>query len=193
MSKGEETRRKILETAASQASVRGLLAVSLSDVAGATGLSKSGVFKHFQAKEALHQALLEQVMATFTERVWLPVKPLPRGRERLEAVFEHWLDWVGDQDSIGGCGLTAFSIELDDQPGPLRDLLKSQQLRWHATLALQFAALTDPPLAEAQANQAAFEMKSIVLGYGHSRRLLDDESARGMAKAAFRALLERLA
>jgi hypothetical protein len=87
----------------------------------------------------------------------------------------------------------AFSIELDDQPGPLRDLLKEQQLRWHMTLAREFGFLREPSLDEAVANQAAFEMKSVVLGYGHSRRLLDDGSARTMARNAFTALLERLA
>ena len=41
------------------ASVRGLAAVSLNDIAGAVGLSKSGVFKHFGDKEDLHLAVLE--------------------------------------------------------------------------------------------------------------------------------------
>ena len=36
-------------------------------------------------------------------------------------------------------------------------------------------------------------MKSLVLGYNHSRRLLDDDSARAGARAAFQGLLERCA
>ena len=119
--KGDLTRQKILETAADQAAVRGLAAVSLGDVADAVGMSKSGVFKHFQAKEALQQALIEQVTGRFVEHVWTPAEALPSGKARLEVIFERWLEWVEHEASAGGCGLLAFAIELDDQPGPLRD------------------------------------------------------------------------
>ena len=34
-----------------------------------------------------------------------------------------------------------------------------------------------------------FQFKGLVLAYGHSRRLLDDETARGQATAAYRALV----
>ena len=189
MAKGDLTRQRILETASEQAAVRGLAAVSLGDVADAVGMSKSGVFKHFQAKEALQQALIEQVTDRFVEHVWRPAEPLPQGAARLKVIFDRWLDWVEHECSCGGCGLLAFAIELDDQPGPLRDFLKDQQLRWHRTVAREFAATRDPPLSHEEAGQRAFLMKSILLGYNHSRRLLDDEHARTMARAAFERLL----
>ena len=53
MRKGEATRERILEEAARQAAARGLGGVSLNDVAGAVGISKSGLFKHFDSKEAM--------------------------------------------------------------------------------------------------------------------------------------------
>ncbi len=190
MSKGDLTRERILDEAAEQASVRGLSGVSLGDVAGGVGLSKSGVFKHFQAKDGLQQALLERVMERFTEKVWKPAEPLPPGAARLNVIVDRWLDWV-DGESRGGCSLTAFAIELDDQPGPLRDFLKAQQLRWHKALAREFAATREPPLSREEAWQRAYEFKALMLGYSHSRRLLDDEQARTMMLAAFRALLER--
>ena len=187
--KGDVTRQKILEVATEQAAVRGLAAVSLGDVADAVGMSKSGVFKHFQAKEALQQALLEQVTGRFVEHVWKPAEALPPGKARLDVIFERWLEWVEREASAGGCGLLAFAIELDDQPGPLREGLKEQQLRWHRTIAKEFAATHAPPLTHEDASQRAFLLKSILLGYNHSRRLLDDEEARAMAHAAYRRLL----
>jgi len=47
--KGEATRARIVDEAARQAAVRGLTGVSLADVADAIGLSKSGLFKHFDS------------------------------------------------------------------------------------------------------------------------------------------------
>jgi hypothetical protein len=132
-------------------------------------------------------------MGAFTERVWRPAEGLPKGEPRLRRLFEDWLEWVGDETSAGGCGLLAFSVELDDQPGALRERLKDQQLLWHRTLTSEFAATRQPPVSRERAAQAAFELKSIVLGYNHSRRLLEDEQARAMARSAFEALLARQA
>ena len=87
----------------------------------------------------------------------------------------------------------AAGAELDDQPGPLRDLLQARQSRWTRTLTREFQALRDPPLSEPQARLAAFQMKSFVLGHNENRRLLEDADARGLADAAFRDLLDRTA
>ena len=194
MGKGDETRERIVSEAARQGSVRGVAAVSLADVADAVRLSKSAVFKHFQSKDALQMAVLESIVGRFTERVWAPAQALPPGRARLEAVFERWLDWVdGESTNTAGCGLMTAQIEFDDQPGPFRDYLKSQQVLWHRTLAHEFAALREPPLSREEADLAAFEMKSMALGYNHSRRLLDDETARRVARRSFEALVARAA
>ncbi len=193
MAKGDLTRKRILTEAAEQATVRGLSAVSLMDVAEQVGLSKSGVFKHFQSKEALQQALVESVIAQFEERVWRPAEALPRGEPRLRVVVERWLDWVDGEISRGGCGLTAFAIELDDQPGPLRDHLRWQQTLWQKIMTSEFARLREPPIDRGIADQAAFELKAMVLGYNHHKRLLDDAQARAMVMRAFEALLQRTA
>ena len=194
MGKGEDTRERIVTEASRQGSVRGVAAVSLADVADAVGLSKSAVFKHFQSKDALQMAVLESIVARFAERVWKPAEPLPPGRARLDVIFERWLDWVdGESTNTAGCGLMTAQIEFDDQPGPFRDYLKGQQVRWHKTLAHEFAALRDPPLPKEEADLAAFEMKSLALGYNHSRRLLDDETARRVARRSFDALVQRAA
>ena len=194
MGKGEESRERIVAEAARQSSVRGVSAVSLADVADSVGLSKSAVFKHFQSKDALQMAVLEAIVARFSERVWKPAETLPPGRARLDVIFERWLDWVdGESTNTAGCGLMTAQIEFDDQPGPFRDYLKGQQVRWHRTLAHEFAALRDPPLPREDSDLAAFEMKSVALGYNHSKRLLDDETARAIARRSYQALVARTA
>lgn len=192
MAKGDLTRQRILKEAADQASVRGLTAVSLSDVAEAVGLSKSGVFKHFDSKEALQGALIEGVLSRFVEAVWTPAETLPPGAPRLRAVFERWLDWI-EGGASGGCPITPFIVELDDQPGPLRDNLRWQQSVWGRMLRHEFEALRNPPVDRDTAAQAAFELLSITLGYHHRGRLLNDAGARKMAVHAFEQLVQRTA
>lgn len=192
MAKGEVSRDRIIAAAADRASVRGLAGVSLMDVAEAVGMSKSGVFKHFDSKEALQAAVVSSVLDRFVDAVWRPGLSLPSGGERLRAVLGRWLDWI-DEGASGGCPITPFVVELDDQPGPLRDDLRWQQSLWGKMLSNEFRALRDPPLDREAGAQAAFELLSITLGYHHRRRLLNDAGARAMAERAFEALVERTA
>lgn len=192
MRKGEATKARIVAEAGRMASVKGLGAVSLNDIAEAVGLSKSGVFKHFSDKDDLHLAVLDATVERFLALVWTPALKKSPGRERIEFVFERWLDWVEAEGGPGGCPFMQASIEFDDQPGPVRDFLRDMHLKWAGTLTAEMKALASPPLPEAKAEQAVFDMKSYVMGFNQQRRLLDDERARNLALGAFRDLLDRL-
>ena len=186
--KGESTHARLIDEAMAQVTVRGLAAVSLADVAGAAGVSKSAVLKHFQSKEALQAEVVDAMIARFTAAVWAPAEPLAQGREWLDRIFQGELDWIDGEDRPGGCPLKAAAIELDDQPGPLRDTLKDSQILWAKTLKREFRTLK--PDADSVALEIlVFQFKGIVLAYGHSRRLLDDDTARAQATAAYRALV----
>jgi len=189
--KGDVTRARILDEAARQVAARGLTAASLGDVAVAVGLSKSGLFKHFDSKEAMQLAVVEQVQQRFTDFIWKPAQDLPHGRPRLEAVFDRWLDWSESEWSEHGCPIVSLSVELDDQPGPLRDQLQKGMMQWRRTLVREFMAMRDPPLSEPEAQSGYFQMKSFVLGHSEARRLMGDPDARRSARAAFHALLDR--
>jgi AcrR family transcriptional regulator len=191
MRKGEATRLRILDEAARQAALRGLADVSLADVADAVGLSKSGLFKHFDSKEAMQMAILEQVMDQFIAFIWAPAEPRPAGRARLEKVFERWLDWAENEWPLSGCPVIAMSVELDDQPGPLRDYLQGRLQRWREFMIAEVAALRSPPLPTREAQTAYFQMRSFVLGHSEARRMMGDTDARRSAFAAFNALIER--
>ena len=165
MRKGDATRARILEETARQAALRGFGAVSLNDVAEAVGLSKSGLFKHFESKEAMELVALEQEFDRFVEFVWTPAEALPPGRARLEAIFERWLDWSEVEKAAGGCLIMAASIELDDQPGPLRDLLQKRVRQWRRTLAREMQALCAPPLSD---DEVAKVIEGIIASTGAS-------------------------
>jgi AcrR family transcriptional regulator len=189
--KGEATRARILEEATRQAALRGLTGVSLADVADAAGLSKSGLFKHFDSKEDMHLAVVQMVTDRFRDIVWTPAADLPCGRARLEKVFGLWLHWCEEDWAESGCPLMQLSVELDDQPGPLQDLLRKQLQAFRKTVTREFLWLRDPPLSEAEAQAAYFQMKSFILGHSDSRRMMGDDDAKRSANAAFDALLDR--
>lgn len=192
MRKGQATQARIVAEAGRMASVKGLAAVSLNDIAEAVGLSKSGVFKHFGDKEDLHLAVLDATVERFLALAFTPALKIAPGRKRLEFIFERWLDWIDTEGGPGGCPFLQASVEFDDQPGRVRDFLQQLHRRWGKTLTAEVRALTDPPLPPERVDQAVFDMKSYVMGFNQQRRLLDDARARALARAAFAALLDRL-
>jgi hypothetical protein len=131
------------------------------------------------------------VLAHFNTFTWTPAADLPPGRARLETVFDRWLDWAESEWPDVGCPITALSVELDDQPGLLRDRLQAGLGRWRKTMVREMRALRDPPLSESEAQAAYFQMKSFVLGHSDARRMMGDADARRSAHAAFHALLDR--
>jgi len=193
LKKGEATRSRILEEVERQAAVRGLFSVSLNEAAEGVGLSKSGLFKHFDSKEAMQEAVLLHATDRFMAFVWAPAVELPPGRARLEKVFDQWLDWGEVENAAGGCLIMTASVELDDQPGPLRDLLHGRLQIWGKMLTKEMRAMRDPPLSDDEARAAVFQMKSFILGHTEAGRLMGDKNAREAARSAFRGLLDRTA
>jgi AcrR family transcriptional regulator len=184
MSKGAVTRERILDQALATASVDGLGALSLGDLAHDVGMSKSGLFAHFRSKEALQLDVLNAAAERFREVVIVPTLAAPRGVPRLRTLFRHWLEWENYDRTPGGCVFVHAAFEWDDHPGPVREALVAMQ-REHMTFvagAAQRAGIADP-------EQFAFQLLGIMLAYHYTNRLLRDPAAKRRAKAAFESLV----
>jgi AcrR family transcriptional regulator len=195
MGKGADTRERILEHATRMASRHGLAGLTVAGLAGELGLSKSGLFAHFGSKDALQIQVLEAAVQRFRDTVVRPALKAPRGRPRLTALFERWLAWGNDEAMPGGCIFVAASIELDDQPGAPRDFLVATQKEWIATLvkAAQLGIEVGHFRKDLDAEQMAFELYGLLLGYQHRARLLQDPRAGAMIHKAVQRLFDSAA
>src|SRR5688572_24007024 len=191
MSKGAATKDRIIERALRAASVDGLEGISLGRLASDVGMSKSGLFAHFQSKEELQLDVLDAAARKFEEVVVRPAFAAPRGEPRVRSLFEHWLTWERNDSLPGGCVFMHAAAELDDRPGPARDALVEWQQRWLDTLAraVQIAVDAGHFRKDVDPAQVAFQLFGIVLVYYHSARLLRDPNARAKADAAFNSLV----
>ena len=192
MGKGEQTRDAILERAIRLASEVGLEGVTIGRLADALDLSKSGLFAHFESKEALQVETLDRAAQRFSEVVVRPALAAPRGEPRLRALFERWLRWPRAVPQPGGCIFVQASVELDDRPGPARDRLVELQREWFDTLARAVRGARDEGQlrADVDAQQFAFELYGVMLSSHHHARLLHDRSADERARRAFERLLD---
>src|SRR5262245_2029781 len=116
-SDGERSRSAILREAAQLATVEGLDGLSISRLADAVGMSKSGLFAHFGSKEELQLATIEAARAVFVEQVIEPASAAPPGLERLRQLAENFLRHVEGSVFLGGCFFASVAAEMDTRPG----------------------------------------------------------------------------
>lgn len=191
MRKGASTKLAILDEAAEIASKVGLQGLTIGGLAEKTELSKSGLFAHFRSKEALQLEVLRHARNRFVDNVLRPALSMPRGEPRVRDLFERSLGWFGGAVLSGGCPFTAAAVELDDQPGVVRDFLVHDQWDLAETVAQVFrTGISEGHFrADADPDQFAQDMEGILLSYTHRSRLLNDPKAEDRARHAFEELL----
>lgn len=190
--KGDDTRQAILQHAVGLASSIGLEGLTIGKLATDLDLSKSGLFAHFQSKEALQTQVLEAAAERFAETVVRPALKSPRGIARVRAVFERWTEWGKEQALTGGCIFVAAAAEFDDRKGPVRDRLVELQREWISVLA----GVADTAIGEGEfrkdldSERFAQDLYGIMLSFHHFARLLRDRKAETRARAALEDLIQ---
>lgn len=186
MNKGAATRQSILDHAVREAAQVGLRGITIGSLAGGLGLSKSGLFAHFASKGELDAQVIDHAAEQFTERVVRTALRAPRGEPRVRALIESWLAWVDADDDGRACVFVAAAAELDDQPGPARDRLVSQQRDWLDLIAsvARVAIAEGHFRADLDTDQLAIELLGVMLAYHHASRLLGDPRAAERARRA---------
>jgi AcrR family transcriptional regulator len=191
LARGQRTRTAVLDAAVAMASVDGLEAMSLSRLADATGVSKSGLFAHWPDKETLQLAVVAQAVRQWTEHIGSPALAAPRGVRRLWALHEYRLAFYAAGMLPGGCFFVATQAEFDDRPGPVRDAIAAAIADWHdliKTVAKQAIELGELR-ADTDVDQLAFEIEALGAAVVISLRLFHKTQVAAQAR---KAVLDRL-
>lgn len=186
-----DTRAMIVERATQIASVDGLEGLTIGQLAGDVGMSKSGLIRHFDSKQQLQLATLDAAVAVFRRVVWEPAEHAAPGRARLAAICDAWRAYLVGDAFPGGCFLTAAATEFDGRPGPVRDAVAATLRHWNAVLRQEAATAvaagelpsgTDP-------EQVAFELGAIAAALNQRVQLMHDPDAEALAARAMRRTL----
>jgi AcrR family transcriptional regulator len=161
-SDGARSRDLILAEAARLATVEGIDGLSLGRLARAVGMSKSGLFAHFGSKKELQVATFDAALELFDEHVLGPAAVTTTPIERLRALTDGYLRYVAEEIFPGGCFFASVLMEVDMQPGPVRDRVVAFLADWlerleQATREAQAAGELDPDEDPAQ---LAFELEA---------------------------------
>jgi AcrR family transcriptional regulator len=191
MGKSLETCDKILHTALHMARETGLDSLTIGETAKQVGMSKSGVFAHFESRDALLLRVIEYAAQDFKIQVFDRAVRHKRGLERIHALSRYWIKW-SNQPS-GGCPFIAGAFEFDDRPGVIRDALAKHEKAVHAIWerAGKIAVEEKEFKANADCKQFAYEVFGNLLAYQVSKRLLNDAKAGQLYSVCFDSILSR--
>ncbi|HEY4645791.1 MAG TPA: TetR/AcrR family transcriptional regulator [Steroidobacteraceae bacterium] len=133
MSKGEETRQRILERAAPLLNRHGFQSAPVSEIMRVTGLQKGGLYNHFESKEALALAAFDLLM----DRINRKVMEVHRSHDSPLAQLTAHVQLIasGGTETEGGCPMANSIVESDDANPALRARVANvlDQWRWLLT------------------------------------------------------------
>ena len=135
MTKGDMTRERILLQAAQLFNQQGYAASSISDVMGATGLQKGGIYNHFGNKQELELAAFDYAFGLASQCFVKAVEGKVSAREQLLAVVEVFRDFTDDRPLPGGCPLLNTAIESDDTNPALLQRTRKGMDKWRGLIA----------------------------------------------------------
>ena len=92
----KETKERILAAALELFSQNGYAGTNIRELSAALGLVKSGVYKHFESKEAIWNALLDEMVAYYGEHFGSPehLPPVPDSTEELTEMTMRMVDFT---------------------------------------------------------------------------------------------------
>jgi TetR/AcrR family transcriptional regulator, transcriptional repressor for nem operon len=132
MSKGEQTRQKIVAAAAPIFNQRGYEGSSLAELMAATGLQKGGIYRHFSSKEELAAEAFDYTWEAAWKARMLQVDEKTSGIEKLKQLIANFVDHRSPV--AGGCPILNTAIDADDGNPILRARVAKALRFWLARL-----------------------------------------------------------
>ncbi len=132
-SRGEATRRRIVEQSAAVFNQRGYSGTSMSELMAATGLEKGGLYRHFASKEDLAAAAFDYAWETVSELRWRGLEDCAGSLEKLLLLVENFVKQP-PRTLPGGCPLLNTAVDSDDGNPLLRGKARAALDRWRARI-----------------------------------------------------------
>jgi AcrR family transcriptional regulator len=185
---GQRTRAAILRQAADLATVNGLDGLTIGTLASALRMSKSGLYAHFESKEELQLATIDEAGRIFDEQVVAPALRGEPGIGRLVALCDAFFDYLQRRCFPGGCFFAVTALEMGSRPGRARDRVAQIQggfvdmLRQNAAEAIKQKQLD----ASESPDALALELNGVVLAADVQFVLHGNEGALDIARKIVR-------
>jgi AcrR family transcriptional regulator len=121
MTKGENTRKRIIANSAELFNQRGYAASSLSDIMERTGIKKGGIYRHFASKEEIAVEAFQYAGSVVSGKIHEALDRETTAAGKLLVFLRVYENVVEAPPFIGGCPLLNLATESDDGDPVLRE------------------------------------------------------------------------
>ena len=133
----ERTRERLLQAAFQEVYRYGFQSAGIDTILAATNVTKGALYHHFESKQALGCALIEEVVATFPRDRWI----LPLQRSQDKDAIEALIAVVRaiptrPRDIKGGCPLINLAQEMSQLDEQFRKRLETIFHAWQEAIAV---------------------------------------------------------
>jgi len=128
MTKGQETRRRIVAAAAPIFNKQGYEGSSLSALMEATGLKKGGIYRHFSSKEELAAEAFDYTWEAAWKARMLHLDDQATGTGKLKQLIANFIDYR--PGVAGGCPVLNTAVDADDGNPMLRARVEKALRFW---------------------------------------------------------------
>jgi TetR/AcrR family transcriptional regulator, transcriptional repressor for nem operon len=130
----ERTRERLLQAASREIYRSGFQSASVDTILAVAGVTKGALYYHFDSKEALGHAVIDEVIATCVRVKW--VRPLQNGTDPIDALIGAVQDLpVRPADVRGGCQLNNLAQEMSSLDAGFRKRLAIIFDAWREAVA----------------------------------------------------------
>jgi TetR/AcrR family transcriptional regulator, transcriptional repressor for nem operon len=163
----ERTRERLLQAASREIYRAGFQSASLDTILEAAGVTKGALYYHFENKEALGYAVVDEVIAPDLCGTW--VHPLQTNKDPIDALIGVVRN-IPVQPAIvrGGCALNNLAQEMSPLHGGFRKRLETAFNAWREAVAsiLRRGQAEGSVRRDVKPDDAAGLLIAMVEGYG---------------------------
>jgi AcrR family transcriptional regulator len=143
-----------------------MAALTIGRLAKELRMSKSGLFAHFQSKEALELATVERAQSMFEDKVLRPAADDCKGIEVLWNLCDLWVKHIQSHVFGGGYFFTGAFFTCAQQSGPIPSAIVKAAEEWYAALrsGVQEAQHRFEIRQEVSSKRTAQELNGLLLG-----------------------------
>ncbi|EJF09269.1 TetR/AcrR family transcriptional regulator [Pontibacter sp. BAB1700] len=135
LSKAERTRQLIIERSAPLFNQMGYAGTSMQDIMTATGLTKGGIYGHFESKEEIALAAFEHAAGIITRMIGERIAAKESASDKLKAILQFYKTYLFSPPVQGGCPVLNTAVEADDTNPLLRASVVKVLNRLHKAVA----------------------------------------------------------
>jgi TetR/AcrR family transcriptional regulator, transcriptional repressor for nem operon len=163
----ERTRERLLQAASREIYRSGFQSASLDTILAVAGVTKGALYYHFESKEALGHAVVDEIIAPDVRGKW--VRPLQIGKDPIDALIGAVQRIpIRPADVRGGCQLNNLAQEMSPLDAGFRKRLATIFDAWRDAVAsvLREGQTQGSVRRDVQPADAAASLIAMVEGYG---------------------------